>query len=52
MAAAGCAVLSAAVSALINLLTASWSWWVFAVAAALLFVWAAVAYTGEKDQRG
>ncbi|MGW5163202.1 hypothetical protein ACWEPN_47650 [Nonomuraea wenchangensis] len=39
-------------SALINLFTASWSWWAFAAAAVLLSVWAAVAYAGEKDQRG
>ncbi|MFG1613770.1 hypothetical protein [Nonomuraea wenchangensis] len=52
MTAAGGAVLSAVVSALINLLTASWSWWVFAAAAVLLAAWAAVAYAGEKDQRG
>lgn len=48
LAAAVGAVLSAMVSALINLLTTSWSWWIFAVAAALLLAVAAIVYVVES----
>ncbi|MFC5826879.1 hypothetical protein [Nonomuraea insulae] len=50
--AAVCAVLSAVVGALVNLLTSSWSWWIFAAAALVLFIWAAIAYLGEAAPRG
>lgn len=50
--AAVCAVLSAVVGALINLLTSSWSWWIFTAAALVLFIWAAIAYLGESAPRG
>ncbi|MBT2234781.1 hypothetical protein [Nonomuraea sp. NEAU-A123] len=42
------AILSAVVSALINLLTASWSWWIFAIAAALLLAVAIIVYVVES----
>jgi hypothetical protein len=48
LAAAVGAVLSAVVSALINLLTTSWSWWIFAIAAALLFAAAVIVYVVES----
>lgn len=48
LAAAVGAVLSAVVSALINLLTTSWSGWIFAVAAALLLAVAAIVYVVES----
>ncbi|WP_182905084.1 hypothetical protein [Microbispora sp. H13382] len=49
LAAAG-SVLSAIVGALVNILTSSWSWWIFAVAAALLSVTAVIAYRLESPQ--
>ena len=52
LAAAVSAVLSAVVSALINLLTTSWSWWIFAIAAALLFTVAGIAYVRESVAHG
>ena len=45
-------VLSAIISALINVLTDSWSWWVFALAALLLIVTGSITYNLEAGNEG
>lgn len=45
------AILSAIVGGLVNVLTDSWNWQVFALAAGLLAIVAVIAYRMERDQK-